>query len=85
MRWLHKACSAVLYSARLAGVAQQMTDNHVRRASVSVTFSPPDHGGARSAAGHPREPLVPVPRGCGERARDEGLHSTQQALPLLQR
>lgn len=82
--WLHKACGAGVCSARLAGAAQ-MTDNHVRTASVSVTFSPPDHGRARSAAGHPCEPVVPVPCGCRQCARDQGLHSTQQALPFLQR
>lgn len=85
MRWLHTARGAGVCSARLAGGAQQMADNRVRTSSVSVTFSPPDDGGARAAAGHPRQPLVPVPRGRRERARDQGLHRAQQALPLLQR
>lgn len=57
----------------------------VRTTSVSVTFSPPDYRRAGSAARHPSEPVVPVPCGSGERARDERLHGTQQALSILER
>ncbi|RMC06489.1 hypothetical protein DUI87_15925 [Hirundo rustica rustica] len=33
VRWLRTACGAGVYSARLAGVAQQVTDHHVRTTS----------------------------------------------------
>lgn len=58
---------------------------HVRMTSVNMIFSPPDNWWAGSAAGHPSKQVVPVPCGSCERARDERLHGTQQALPILER
>lgn len=53
--------------------------------TINVTFCPPDYGWEGSAAWHSSEQVVPVPCGSCERARDERLHGTQQALPILQR
>lgn len=65
-------------------IEDDSTTSHVRT-RVSVTFSPPDYGRAGSAARHPSEQVVPVPCGSRECARDERLHSTQQALQILER
>lgn len=59
--------------------------SHIWMESVIVTFSPPDYGWEGPAVRHQSEQVVPVPCGGCQCAWDEGLHGTQQALPLLKR
>ena len=87
VRWLHTACWhwCIFSLTNQCWMGDDSTTSHVRTTRVSVAFSPPDYGWAGSAAGHPSKQVVPVPCGSCERAWDERLHGTQQALQILER